>query len=1095
MKNLPSPNETSSAAQKRAHLAQLLQEKVASKPFLLSSAQERLWFLDRWQPHSAAYNICRGVRLRGALDIGALHHSLSAVVARHEALRTIFSDVNGQPRQRIVPPTAVELPLIDVNTEARTVDQIITTEAQRPFDLTTGPLLRVILLRLYDEDHILLLVVHHIVADGWSMRIFFREIAHLYAGDVAKSPVSLPDLSIQYVDYAVWQRAWLQSEVSASHLAYWQQQLAPPRPILDLPTDQPRPAIRTDHGTRYTFALPPDLYAKLKALSHDEGVTLFMTLLAAFKVLLYRYTGQTDILIGTPVANRNRQEVEGLIGFFVNTLVLRSDLSREPTFQALLKRMRQMTTAAYAHQAFPFERLVAELQPERDPSRTPLFQVMFAFQPDPTATLNLPGITVEPLAVDNGTAKFDLSLYVDETAAGLHGVFEYATDLFAEATIARMAGHWQTLLTAAAADSTQPITTLPLLTPAERAQFVTWNETRLDYPDELGLHQLFEAQATRTPEAIAVRFEGESLTYARLNQRANQLAAHLRTLNIGSDVLVGIYMERSLEMMVALLGILKAGGAYVPLDPTYPRERLAFMVQDAQLPLLLTQQRLVDKLPPHEGQVLCLDADWPAVAQQSEENLPSLTAPHHLAYVIYTSGSTGQPKGVQIPHQAVVNFLTTMAHQPGLQAEDRLLAVTTLSFDIAVLELFLPLTVGAQVILVSRQIAADGRRLADLIEAADITVMQATPATWRLLLAAEWAGRPGLKMLCGGEALPRALANELLNRGGALWNMYGPTETTIWSAIHPVEAGEAPVSIGRPIGNTQLYVLDDRWQPTPVGVPGQLYIGGDGLARGYLRRPELTADRFIPNPFSDDPAARLYKTGDLVYYRSDSSLGFLGRLDHQVKIRGFRIELGEIETTLRHHPDVNQAVVIAREETPGDQRLVAYYTAAQPLASATLRAFLSQSLPDYMLPAIFVHQERMPLTPNNKVDRQALPAPTFKQTTENYAPPSTPTEKTLAEMWTDLLNLEQVGIQDNFFEVGGHSLLATQLVSRIYKRFSVDLPLQEFFRTPTIAGLVKTLITREKVPGQIEKTAELHQKLNSMSPAQIRALLEAKKRS
>jgi len=1060
---------------KEALLALLLAEQgfdvVEEKPISprdtatpppLSFAQQRLWFLDQLEPGNPAYNIPLALRFQGALDVVALEESLNAIVRRHEALRTTFKQEAGQPVQAILPQMTLSLPVQDgrawAGDEAALQAQL-SLEAAKPFDLEQGPLLRATLFQVTAETHILLLTIHHIIADGWSLGRLLKELMALYAAYQQGTPPDVPPLSIQYADFAVWQREFLSGETLEKQLAYWREQLTGDLPVLDLPTDHPRPALQTFRGAQHLFTIPAATTEALRHLNRREGVTLFMTLLAAFKSLLYRYTGQEDILVGTPIANRNRQEIEPLIGFFANTLLLRTHLSADLTFSELLKQVQRVALGAYDHQDVPIEKLTEVLQPERDLSRNSLFQVMFILQNAPMPAVALPGLTATPLTVDDKTAKFDLTLALTETPMGLNGLFEYNTDLFKAETIARMAGHWQTLLAAAVADPTQPITTLPLLTPAERAQLVAWNETTLDYPRESGLHQLFEVQAARNPEAIAVRFEGESLTYSQLNKSANRLAAHLRSLNVGPDVLVGIYMERGLEMMVALLGILKAGGAYVPLDPTYPQERLAFMVQDAQLPLLLTQQRLVDKLPPHEGQVLCLDADWPTVAQQSEENLPSLTAPHHLAYVIYTSGSTGQPKGVQIPHQAVVNFLTTMADQPGLTAEDRLLAVTTLSFDIAVLELFLPLTVGGQVVLASRQTAADGRRLAELIEAADITVMQATPATWRLLVAAGWVGQSGLKMLCGGEALPRALANELLNRGGSLWNMYGPTETTIWSTIHPVGAGEGAISIGRPIGNTQLYVLDNQLHPVPIGVPGDLYIGGDGLARGYLRRPELTADRFIPDPFSDEPTARLYKTGDLAYYQAEGTLGFLGRLDHQVKVRGFRIELGEIETKLRHHAAINQAVVATREETPGDQRLVVYYTAAQPLSTAALRHFLSQSLPDYMVPAIYVHLEAMPLTPNGKINRQALPQITLTRpvSEKTVVPPDDLVELQLTHIFEHILEVKPISVTDNFFELGGHSLLTIRLLTEIEKTFGRDLPLMTIFQAPTVEQLATVL--------------------------------------
>jgi amino acid adenylation domain-containing protein len=663
----------------------------------------------------------------------------------------------------------------------------------------------------------------------------------------------------------------------------------------------------------------------LTAFSRQEGATLYMTLLAAFNTLLYRYTAQEDLIVGSPTANRNRRQIQGLLGCFINTLALRTNLSGNPTFRDLLGRVRKVATQSYAYQDMPFEKLVEELQPKRDMSHAPVFQVMFMLHNTPQPTLELSGLTATFLEVERGTSKFDLTLELRETEDGLSGCFEYSTDLFDAATIARMAGHFQTLLEGIVANPMQRISDLPLLTAAEQHQLlVEWNDTFIEYPQDACLHSLIETQAKETPDAVAVVFEDEQLTYRQLNAKANQLAYHLRSLGVGPDVLVGLCVERSLEMVVGLLGVLKAGGAYVPLDPAYPKDRVAFMVQDAQMPVLLTQQRLVESLPEHQAHVLCLDTDWEVIAQLNEENLPSQATPDNLAYVIYTSGSTGKPKGVQICHRAVVNFLISMRLAPGLTARDVLLSVTTLSFDIAALELFLPMIVGARVVMVSREVASDGKQLSQILRESGATVMQATPASWRLLLEAGWQGNKQLKILCGGEPMTRDLANQLQARTASLWNMYGPTETTIWSSVYEVESGKGAIPIGRPIANTQIYLLDQHLQPVPIGVPGELHIGGDGLSRGYLNRPELNSEKFIPNPFSNQPGDRLYKTGDLARYLPDGNIECLGRIDFQVKIRGFRMELGEIESVLRQHPAVRESVVVAREDVPGDKRLVAY---------------------------------------------------------------------------------------------------------------------------------------------------------------------------
>ena len=905
----------------------------------LSFSQQRLWFLNQLDPASACYNEPTAVRLVGRLNVAVLERCVNEVVRRHEILRAVFTAVEGAVVQVIRETLTLTIPVLDLRefpAEGRDseIRRLALEEFQKPFDLSQGPMLRLKLLRTAEQEHVLLLTAHHIISDGWSIGVLFNELAALYRAFSNDRPSPLSDLPIQYVDFAHWQRQFLQDGVLQAHLAYWKQKLGGSFPVLELPADHPRPPIQTSHGARHYLSLPKPLSGALNVLSQREGVTLFMTLLAAFQTLLYRYTGQDDILVGSPIAGRNWTEVEPLIGCFLNTIVLRTEMAGDPSVRELLGRVRQVAMEAYDHQDIPFEQLVEEFHPERDMSRNPLFQVMFVLQN--SLKLELPGLSLRPMGLDRGATPFDLILSMEDTEEGLSGWLEYNTDLFDGATIARTAGHLQTLLEGMVGNPEQRLSELPLLTEAERRQMlVDWNNTGADFPQDTCLHQLFEAQVEKTPEAIAVVFEEQQLTYRELNRRANQLAHHLRELGVGPDVLVGICVERSLEMVVGLLGVLKAGGAYVPLDPGYPTERLAFMIEDSRAPVLLTQQRLVEVLPKHGARVICLDADWEAIAQDSRDNPLSQVKSHNLAYVIYTSGSTGKPKGVQILHHAVVNFLCSMREQPGLTRDDVLLSVTTLSFDIAALEIFLPISVGARVILVSRETAADGTQLLARLSDCRATVMQATPATWRLLLEAGWQGEKRLKIFCGGEALPRELARQLLQRCSSLWNMYGPTETTIWSAIYQVPSGESPVPIGRPIANTRFYILDSHLQPVPIGVPGELHIGGAGLARGYLNRPELSAEKFIPDPFTDGMQARLYKTGDLVRYLPDGHVEFLGRNDHQLKIRGFRIELGEIEAVLGQHPAVKGSVVIAREDTAGEKYLVAYVI---PVKSPCLRS-------------------------------------------------------------------------------------------------------------------------------------------------------------
>ncbi|MBW4417621.1 MAG: amino acid adenylation domain-containing protein [Myxacorys californica WJT36-NPBG1] len=1039
--------------------------------FPLSFAQQRLWFIDQLDPGNPTYQIPAIVRLTGKLDVAALEQSFNALVQRHEILRTTFITIDGQPVQNIAPTLKLTIPVTDLQSHPepeQEVQRLAIVEAQTSFDLAQAPLLRVQLLHLNSSAYVLLFTLHHIICDGWSMGIFLQELASLYQAIVTRKPASLPDLPIQYADFAAWQQQWLQGEVLETHLDYWKQQLSGELPILNLPTDRPRSAVQTYRGGVVNFVLPQPLIAALTQLSQQQGATLFMTLLAAFKVLLYCYTGQEDILVGSAIANRNRAETESLIGLFANTLVLRSDLSRNPTFRELLQRVRTATLGAYNHQDLPFEKLVETLQPERDLSRNPLFQVLFALRNIQMPTLELPELMLSSQDLERTTSRFDLSLNLWESPEGLSGAFEYSQDLFDVGTVPRMVGHFQTLLEGIVADPDRSIVTLPLLTQSEQQQLVEWNPPSIKNLPKHCLHHLFEAQAAKSPEAIAVVYENQQLTYRELNTRANQLARHLQKLGVAPDVLVGICVERSLEMLIGLLGILKAGGAYVPLDPSYPQARLTFMLEDSHIPVLVTQHNLLEKLQPQAAQVVCLDTDWETIAIASQENLDSGVTDRHLAYTIYTSGSTGKPKGVQIEHRALTNFLHSMRQEPGLTADDVLLAVTTISFDIAALELYLPLIVGARVVLVSRDVASNAAQLSRTLQQSNVTVMQATPATWQLLLAAGWQGDRRLKLLCGGEALPRELANQLLKRCQSLWNMYGPTETTIWSAIHPVEPGDGSVVVGRAIANTQIYILNqhshrDRnvFNPVPVGVPGEVYIGGEGLARGYLNRPDLTAERFISFQIDNSKSIRLYRAGDLGRYRSDGTIEVIERIDHQVKIRGFRIELGEIETVLEQHPEIKQAVVIAREDNPGNQRLVAYVVPtsvvecqATPLIP-NLRCFLKAKLPHYMVPAAFVLLDVLPLNANGKLDRRALPAPNISSDLEsNFVAPRTAIEATIADIWTEVLNLSQPpSVQANFFELGGHSLLATQVVSRLRTTFQVELPLRRLFEAPTIADL------------------------------------------
>ncbi len=1039
------------------------------KDLPLSFAQQRLWFLDHLEPDSPLYNIGTAVRLTGPLDVMALKASLNEIVRRHEVLRTVFLTVDGKPAQLIRPELTLPLPVVDLRgrpAAEREAEALLraTEDVRHGFDLSRGPLIRASLLRLDEEEHIALLTMHHIVSDGWSAGVLIREVAALYDAFSKGRPSPLPELPIQYVDYAHWQRQWLRGEVLESQLAYWKQQLKGPPPRLELPADRPRPAVQTSRGALQWFELPWDLFEKLLALSQQENGTLFMTLLAAFQALLYRYTEQEDISIGTPIAGRNRPEIEGLIGFFVNTLVLRTDLTGSPSFRELLRRVREVAEGAYACQDLPFEMLVDELQPEREMSHTPLFQAMFVLQNAPMKVLELPGLIVSPLEVDSGTAKFDLTLSMAEIEGKLKGSLEYNTDLFDAITIKRMPGHFLTLLESIVADPDQRIADLPLLTPAEQRQLlVEWNDTAIGYPADQCVHHLVQAQAERVPDAIAAIFENEHLTYGELNRRANQLAHHLQKLGVGPETLVALLLERSLAMLIGVLGVLKAGGAYVPMDPAYPQERLAFMLDDAQALVLLAHEHLLGGFPTEGIEVVCLDVDWADIALERDDNPVSGARPDNLAYVIYTSGSSGRPKGVMIRHRSVLHLATALHHIIyNFQADTQLRVSLNapLPFDASVQQLVM-LLYGHTLYIIPQAIRQDGESLLAYLKGSQLDVLDCVPSQLKLLLAAgllDESGRAPGVVLPGGEAIDESTWQLLAEAPATeFYNMYGPTECSVDSTIGRVKMTPGRPTIGRPVTNAQLYVLDRLLHPVPVGVPGELHIGGVGVARGYLKRSELTAERFIPDPFSNRPGARLYKTGDLARYRPDGTLEFLGRMDHQVKVRGFRIELGEIEAVLEGHPAVRRVVALAREDTPGAKRLVAYVVPEREEVPSVgeMRGFLKEKLPEYMVPSAFVMLETLPMTPNGKIDRRALPAPDQSRPDLEavYVAPRTHPEELLADIWAEVLGVEQVGVYDHFFELGGDSILAIQVIARANQAGLQLIPRQLFLR-PTVAGLV-----------------------------------------
>jgi amino acid adenylation domain-containing protein len=908
--------------------------------------------------------------------------------------------------------------------------------------------------------------MHHIVSDGWSQEVFWRELSMLYTAYVAGQPSPLFELSSQYADFASWQRQWLQGELLDTQIAYWQQQLAD-LPTLQLPTDHPRPALQSFCGARYPLAVSPPLTQALKALSQRQGVTLFMTLLAALQTLLYRYTGQDDIPVGTLIANRHCVAAEELIGFFVNTLIVRTDVSGDPSFQALLGRIREVALGAYEHQDVPFEAVLEAVQPQRDVSHAPLFQVLFIFHNTPRQTPELAGLTLTPMEIDPGTAKFDLTLDLTETPEGLRGWLEYSSDLFDGATIAQIASHLQTLLAGVIAAPEQRLSALPLLTADQRHHLlVEWNAASTNVPHDQCLHQVFEAQVAQTPDAIAVLCEGAFLTYHELNGRANQVAHYLRALGVRPEMRVGLCMERCLDMVIGLLGILKAGAAYVPLDPLYPQERLAFMLEDAHISVLLTQERLVADLPAYQTERLYLDTDWPIIAMHSDQNPVNWTTADNVAYLLYTSGSTGQPKGVLGVHRAVLNALIWMWQTFPFALHEVCCQKTSISFGDFIQELLGPLLQGIRLILIPDEVRQDPRRLVHALAAHRVTRIILVPSLLRMLLHAgvDLAHRlPSLTLwIASGEALSKELLQHFRESlpHCRLINLYGASEVsddTTWYDTGLMPPARILIPIGRPLSNVQVYVLDHHLQPVPIGVPGELYIGGAGLTRGYLHHAALTAEKFIPHPCSFEPGARLYTTGDFVRYLPEGNLEYLGRLDSQVKVRGCRIELEEIEAGLEQHPTVLQAVVGAREETPGETRLTAYLVAdpASRPAIGALQRFLRQRVPVHMVPSAWIWLDALPLTPSGKVDRRALPRPDQAQPWlgEARVAPRTPTEEVLAGIWATVLGVEEVGVHDNFFDLGGHSLMAVQVMSRLWDSWQVDVPLRTLFEAPTVAGL------------------------------------------
>ncbi|MBK8183201.1 MAG: amino acid adenylation domain-containing protein [Candidatus Competibacteraceae bacterium] len=1027
----------------------------------LSFAQQRLWLLEQFGTGEPAYNVGIRIEWRGPIHLDNLRKSFVEIVRRHAVLRTAYPDRKGRPYLRVAEDFTLPFEVVDLSgpseqDQALQVGEKVLEAGRYPFRLKEDLPIRITVLRTGERAATLVLVIHHIACDAWSMGLLVGEMARLYAAFQRQERASLPALSIRYSDFARWQRGQLQGDYLAEQLAYWKSQLKDPPPPLQLPVDHPRPGVQTFRGAREPFDLGRELSASLDEFCRARQTTMFSLLLALFGLLLYRYTSADDILIGTPAANRARRQLEPLIGFFVNTVVLRARPSAAMSFDALLEQIHATVRDSFTYQDIPFESLIEHVQTGRDLAHSALFQVLFSYQNAPRQDFGIAGVELDITEIDTLTAKFDLSVTLGQIDGQIKGWIEYNTDLFERATIERLIAHYENLSRRVLQDSSQELAAVDFLPRAERSRILeTFNQERFELPEGRLVHQLFEASADRHPAEIAVQFDEKTLTYAELEQRSNQLAHHLIALGVGPEIFVGVLLDRDERMVVALLGILKAGGAYVPLDPSYPVSRLQYIVEDTAAPIIVSTRSLQGDVPSAAARVVLVDDDE-ALSGYPTHRPAVATAQEQLAYVIHTSGSSGRPKGVQISHRNAVSFLLASHRYFPVRLGDTLLAVTTLSFDISVLEIFLPLLGGGRIRLVSRDAINDGAQLRGILQDEPITYLQATPSTWKILLKSGWESHPGLTMLCGGEAMPVALANQLTAGGGRLWNCYGPTETTVWSTYERIEPGADRITIGRPIANETAYILDARLQPVPIGVTGTLYIGGPGVSRGYLNRPDLTRERFIADPFSPEPGAILYDTGDLARFRADGHIEYLGRNDFQVKVRGFRIELPEIEAVIAESPEIADVAVI-QEGSGEDQRLVAYLVARaeRRLSVNEIKDRIKARLPGYMAPSAFVYLDRLPLTPNGKIDRKRLPARNDDRPDlqTEFAAAATETQKFLVALWQELLDIKTIGIRDNFFDLGGHSLLVVEMHSRLQETLQRTFPVIELFRYTTIADL------------------------------------------
>lgn len=1081
------------------------------QPLPLSFPQERLWFISQLDPGNVSYNVPRVLRLKGRLSVEVMEQTITELKRRHEILRTTFPTVDGRPVQVIGAPEKYRLSVIDLSEfeeseREHELKNIIDGESRRKFDLDNGPLLRLFLVRMAEKEHVLVLVEHHLIHDGWTQGVLVRDVMAIYEAYVKGQQSPLKDLEIQYGDFAYWQREWMTGSVMDKQLEYWKKQLSGAKGLLELPTDRARPAVISGHGAEQILEIREELAEKLRKLSREEGVTLFMVMIAGFKVLMNRYSGQEDMVIGSGIANRRRKEMEGLLGMIINTQVLRTDMSGDPQCVELFKRVREVTLGAYENQDLPFDRIVEELHPVRSLSYNPLAQVFYTFFDVPMNEMRLPGIEIEEIVTHNRSAKFDINVVVllpqeQRVGSGNHAaggneirvIFEYSTDLFDDETMSRMMEHYERLLESMVKDKHQRISQLDMLTDRERDQLLFgWNDTTVDYAKDKFIHSMFEDQAKLTPEAVALICGDERISYAELNTRANQLASYLREIGIGRGSIVGICLERSVNMIVGLIGILKAGAAYLPLDPEYPMERIAFMFTDAKASALLTEEKFAERIFDHDAKVIYLDSDWPAIAECDERNLPNEVLPEDLAYVIYTSGSTGNPKGCQLEHRNFSNYLRwAINYYFEHEHAGNFALYSPVSFDFTITNIFCPLLRGKSLFIYDQS-----QEIHQILEHAFgpqtvIDTMKLTPSHIRLLEDIDVHNTNIRKVIAGGEELRLSHIQTLkrINPAMHIYNEYGPTEATVGCIVKQVESNDNQVTIGRPIYNTRLYILDSNLEPSPIGVPGELYISGAGLARGYINRPEITAERFIPDPFGNELGGRLYRSGDLCRYLPDGDIVFIDRIDSQVKVRGFRIELGEIESMMMNHPQVKEAAVVAQEGEKGEKRLVAYAVTetGEVIDSGEMRKYLKQMLPDYMIPSAYVFKEEMPLNSNGKIDRRALMEEEQKglEAKATYQEPRTYIEETLAGMWKEVLGIERVGIKDNFFEVGGHSLMAAQIMARVKRNFGVEIPLRLMFDEPTIERLAISIVETQTEQLEDEEMAKILADLEEISDAEV----------